>query len=330
MRFATTLGAATAAVSLLAACGGGGSGAKVVKVAWVLPEGHPTSKALESFEKRVEELSGGALDVRLFPNGVLGDATESAESLRAGNLELAVLSAAPLSQFATELNVLTMPFLFRDPAHQHAAIDSEVGADLAASLGPAGMLCLGYFDAGSRNVMTVEGPIVEPEDLTGKRIRVMASTLMVDTLNAMGASAQPMSQGEVYSALQTGVLDGWENNPPTALTFKTYETGCTHFAWTRHLAVPDLVVVGKAFWDGLEPDERGAIATALAETVTKQRELWREGEEQAVQALMAAGMTFNEVDREAFVKRVEPLYQRYFEKYGEYFQTLCDEIRAMK
>lgn len=328
MRFTTTF--AAAALGCLAACGGGDSGNVVVKVAWVLPADHPTSKALELFEARAEELSSGALDVRLFPNGVLGNATESAESLRAGNLELAVLSAAPLSQFATEMNVLTMPFLFRDPAHQHAVVDSELGARLGASLGGAGMHCVGYFDAGSRNVMTVKGPIERPADLTGKRIRVMSSNLMVDTLNAMGASAQPMGQGEVYSALQTGVLDGWENNPPTALTFKMYETGCTHFAWTRHLAVPDLVVAGKVFWDGLDAGARAAIEQAVAETVGKQRELWREGEEQAVEALKAAGMTFNEVDREAFAARVEPLYTEYYTKYGEAFERLCREIRSMR
>ena len=153
---------------------------------------------------------------------------------------------------------------------------------------------------------------------------------MVDTLGAMGASAQPMGQGEVYSALQTGVLDGWENNPPTALTFKMYETGCTHFAWTRHLAVPDLVVAGKAFWEGLAPGARAAIAPAVAATVGKQRELWREGEEQAVEALKTAGMTFSEVDREAFAARVEPLYEEYYRKYGEAFEGLCREIRSMR
>ena len=159
MRHSTILATAIAAATLvlLAACGGGAEGKQVVKVAWVLPADHPTSKALELFEARAEELSGGTVDVRLFPNGVLGNATESAESLRAGNLELAVLSAAPLSQFATEMNVLTMPFLFRDPAHQHAVVDSELGTKLGASLGPAGMRCLGYFDAGSRNMMTVGG-----------------------------------------------------------------------------------------------------------------------------------------------------------------------------
>jgi TRAP-type transport system periplasmic protein len=329
MRFSTTLGASVA-LSCCAACGGGDSGKIVVKVAWVLPDGHPSSSALELFELRAEEFAGGELDVQLFANGTLGDATECAEGLRVGNLEMAVLSAAPLSQFATEMNVLTMPFLFDDPEHQHAVVDSELGSRIGASLEDAGMHCLGFFDAGSRNVMTVKGPIEEPEDLQGLRIRVMASKLMVDTLNAMGASAQAMGQGEVYSALQTGVLDGWENNPPTALTFKMYETGCTHFAWTRHLAVPDLVVAGKDFFEALDPKIRSAIERAIDETIARQRVLWREGEERAVAELKSAGMVFNEVDREAFAGRVESVYAEYFAKHGETFEQLCEEIRSMR
>lgn len=321
--------ATLALLTLVSSCTGG-TGSEVIKVGWVLPVEHPTSRAMEFFEQRAEELAGGSIDIRLFPNGVLGNATECAESLRAGNLELAVLSAAPLSQFAVEMNVLTMPFLFRDPAHQYAVVDGAIGARLGTSLDSAGMRCLGFFDAGSRNVMTKQGPIRGPQDLTGVRIRVMTSKLMVDTLNAMGASAQAMGQGEVYSALQTGVLDGWENNPPTALTFKMHETGCIHFAWTRHLAVPDVVIAGETFFASLDEATRLAIETALSETVEKQRQLWLEGEQQAIAALEGAGMTFNEVDREAFAARVQPLYEEYYSKYGEVFEQLCREVRATR
>ncbi len=317
-------------LAALAGSCGDSDGPTTVKVGWVLPAEHPSSKALEFFEARAEELSEGELDVRLFANGVLGNATECAESLRAGNLEMSVISAAPLSQFVVELNVLTMPFLFRDPEHRYAVVDSEIGASLGTKLEAAGLACLGFFDAGSRNVMTKSGPVESPADLTGKKIRVMTSKLMVDTLNAMGASAQSMGQGEVYSALQTGVLDGWENNPPTALTFRMYETGCTHFAWTRHLAVPDVVVIGRDFRDSLSPRSLRAVEQAMAETVAKQRELWREGEAAAIEALESAGMTFNEVDRDAFAARVESLYEEYYDKYGEEFERLCREIRAMR
>jgi len=285
---------------------------------------------MEFFEERAEELAGGELDVKLFPNGVLGNATECVESLRTGNLEMSVVSAAPLSQFAVELNALTMPFLFRDSDHQYAVVDGEIGQTLGASLEETGVGCLGFFDAGSRNVMTKTGPIEGPDDLVGMKIRVMTSKLMMDTLNAMGASAQAMGQGEVYSALQTGVLDGWENNPPTALTFKMHETGCTYFAWTRHLAVPDLVVVDQDFLDSLSENARQAIEQAVTETIARQRELWRQGEQDAILALEEAGMTFHPVDREVFAARVEPLYEEYYEKYGEEFERLCREIRAME
>lgn len=328
MRARTTI--LMAALAALAVACGKDDGKTVVKVAWVLPVEHPSSIAMELFEERAEELAGGELDVKLFPNGVLGNATECVESLRTGNLEMSVISAAPLSQFAVELNALTMPFLFRDSEHQYAVVDGEVGQALGASLERKGMACVGFFDAGSRNVMTKSGPISGPDDLHGMKIRVMTSKLMVDTLNAMGASAQAMGQGEVYSALQTGVLDGWENNPPTALTFKMYETGCVHFAWTRHLAVPDVLLVDRKFLDSLSERSRQAIEQAAKETVLKQRELWRQGEAAAIRELGKAGMTFNEVDREAFAARAAPLYEECYDKYGEEFERLCREIRAMK
>jgi tripartite ATP-independent transporter DctP family solute receptor len=250
--------------------------------------------------------------------------------VREGNIEIACVSAAPLAQFAPDLNVLSMPCLFRDPAHQHATVDGEIGTRLGAKLAERGLHCLGYFDAGSRNLMTKKGPIRSPGDLRGIKIRVMSSRLMVDALGAMGAAAQPMGQGEVYSALQTGVLDGWENNPQTALSFRMYETGCTHFAWTRHLAVPDVVVAGRGVLGALDPPTRAVLEQAMRETVARQRELWRDGERAAIEALKSKGMQFNEVEHAAFVERVEPLYLEYAAKYGEDFAAFCREIRASR
>ena len=301
--------------------------AVVVKVSWPLPADHPTSEAMGFFEQRVEELSGGRIDVRLFPNSQLGTANESIVGCQNGNIEAAVVSAAPLAQFADVLNVVVMPFVFRDAAHQYAVLDGDAGRVLDEQIERIGVVALAWFDAGSRNVMTKQGPVTRPEDLAGLKIRVMDSAALRDAVNALGAAAQPMSQGEVYSALQTGVIDGWENNPATCLAFSMHETGCKHFAWTRHVSIPDILIVGRAFHEGLPPDLKDVLRQAALETRERQRTLWRESEGRAVAALEQGGMIFNEVDHDAFLARFEGFYDRYRAKHGAVFSDLLDRIQ---
>lgn len=326
----------------LASCGGGdesskagdGASAKsagkkvIMKAASVLPAEHPSSQALEFMKKRLGELSGGSMEVRLFLNSQLGDATESVESCQNGNTEMVFASVAPLSQFVPELNALSMPFIFRDKAHEYAVVDGPIGERLSKKLEPVGLHNLCYFDAGSRNLMTKKGPINRPEDLKGMKIRVMPSKVMIDTINALGASAVAMGQGEVYGALQTGVLDGWENNAPTCLSFKMHETGCIYYAATRHLAVPDLLLVNKGFYDKLTPEQRGFLDQAAKETVAKQRELWKADETKAIEELKAKGMKFNDVDVGIFAERAKSVYEEAHQKYGEEFQEICVAIKS--
>jgi len=325
---------------LLVSCGnqGGGNqsdtgkqGKKIVlKIASVLPAEHPASQALEFFKNRMQEVSGGMIEVQLFLNSQLGNATESIQNCQGGNIEMTFASVAPLSQFCPELNALGMPFVFRNKDHEYKVVDGEIGKRLAKKLGSVNLHNLCYFDAGSRNIMTKKGPIEKPEDLKGMKIRVMPSKLMVDSINALGASAVAMSQGEVYSALQTGVLDGWENNPPTALSFKMYETGCIYYAWTRHLAVPDLLLINLKFYQSLSEEQKNQLNHVAGETVIKQRELWKQNEQKAVDKLKESGMIFNEVNIEDFSSRVEPVYQESYKKYGAEFEEICKAIREVK
>lgn len=320
----------------LSGCGGpegehAAVGKSIIKVATVLPADHPSTEALDFFKRRMAEVSGETIEVRIFPNGQLGSATEALEALRAGNLEMTMASVAPLASFVPEVNVLSMPFIFRSKPHEYAVLDGAVGQRLTAGLAANDFVTLSFFDAGSRNIMTKPRPVTTPEDLKGLKIRVMSSKLMVDTINALGASATPMSQGEVYSALQTGVIDGWENNPQTALSFKMYETGCIYFSWTRHLAVPDFLLVSKAYYDGLSEQQREWLDQVGRETTMKQRELWQASTQESIQALKAAGMEFNEVaNRQALIDQVEGLYEEYYEKHGAEFREICEQIRAVE
>jgi tripartite ATP-independent transporter DctP family solute receptor len=327
-------------VFLLFSCGGSDSGTQggasatlkktVIKIASVLPAEHPSSRALEFFKARLGELSGETVDVQLFLNSQLGSAEESIQNCQGGNIEITFASVAPISQFAPEFNALAMPFIFRDKSHEFGVVDGGIGKKLSQKLESIGLRNLCYFDAGSRNIMTKKGPIQKPEDLKGMKIRVMTSNLMVDSVNALGASAIAMSQGEVYGALQTGVLDGWENNPPTTLSFKMYETGCIYYAWTRHLAVPDLLLINLKFYNNLSGELKGYIDQSARETVTKQRQLWKESEQKAVEELKSRGMQFNEVNISDFSTRIGPVYDEAYKKYGKEFKEICKAIRDLK
>lgn len=303
--------------------------AVVLKVGQVLPADHPTSRAMNFFKGRLEELSKNRIDVRLFLSGQIGSANELIMECRLGNVEAAVVSTAPLAQHVEMLNVVVMPFVFRDNAHQYAVVDGPIGQKLDRHLAEHDIIAAAYFDSGSRNIMTKAGPIESPEQLKGLKIRVMSSNVLRAAVDRLGAAAQPMSQAEVYSALQTGVIDGWENNPATCLAFSMHETGCKHFAWTRHVAIPDALIVSKKWYDPLDEDLKRAVDQAAADTRDMQRNFWREYEDQAIEQLEKAGMVFNEVDHGTFAKRFDGFYDRYVAQYGPEFGSLLEQIRAL-
>lgn len=298
-----------------------------MKVGEVLPAGHPTSRAMAFFETRLEELSDGRIDVRLYPSGQIGDANQLIPLCQLGNVEACVVSTAPLAQHAELLNVLGMPFLFRDRDHQYATVDGPVGDRLRRYLKDKRLIAASFFDSGSRNLMTIRGPIRKPEDLKGLKIRVMSSAVLQATVERLGAMPQAMSQGEVYSALQTGVIDGWENNPATCRAFSMYETGCIHFAWTRHVAIPDVLLISRRWYDSLPADLRKAVDQAAEDTKLRQRELWQQADGESIAALKQAGMKFNDVERSVFESRFESFYQEYERRYGREFAELLRMTR---
>ena len=323
------------AILLFAGCDAGPADStkpqvRIVKFGTVLPDTHPTYAAMLYFAQLLDEVSGGRMKVQTYGNSQLGDANSLLEGLRQGNIEMATVSAAPVAQTVPLANALSMPFIFRNAEHQARVLDGEVGERIREAARPLGLDVLGYFCAGTRNITTKKGPIEKPEDLKGRKIRVMNSKLMVESVQALGASAVAMNQGEVYTALQQGVLDGWENNPPTIVTFRMYETGCIYFAWTHHLAVPDILLAGGKFRRKLNDREREWLEQAARQTVIEQRQLWKEYEAKALEEMRANGMKINEVDIELFKARVEPVYTEYYEKYGDLFEQLCETIRSIQ
>lgn len=304
------------------------SGPKVVKIASVLPETHPSGAALLFFKQRLEELSGGRLSAKIFFDGKIGDAYATIQQCQDGLLDMTHVSTANIARLATLANVLTMPFLWRDLEHQHRMLDGAVGEAVRAEVAPYSVSLLAFFDAGTRNMTTRKGPIRTPEDLANMKIRVMDNPLMIETVNALGAQAIPLKQDEVYHALETGLLDGWENNASTILAFRMYETGCKYYAWTRHFAVPDVLLAGEAFLKGLTEQQRQWLDKAVAETVAKQRQLWAESEQEVMKTLTEKGMEINEVDLDAFRARVKPIYDKYRAQMEPEYTALLDKIQA--
>lgn len=325
----STLAGLFLASTLLIGCSESGKNPdrSILKVATVLPIGHPSSQALKFFEERVEALSGGRIDVKLFFSGQLGSAVEAVELCRGGNIEIINCASSYVTQFRPLLKVLEMPFIFRDRLHQHAVLDGVVGEELQQEFSALDLKLLAFFDAGSRNIMTKKGPLNTPEQLAGLKIRVMPSPLLLSSINAIGAAAIPMNQGEVYSALQMGVLDGWENNAPTALNFRMYETGCIHYTRTSHSSIPDLLLMSVRTFKRLTPDLQMLVVQVAGETQTMQRELWAAAEKRAEEELQTAGMIFTKVDQMPFKARVTRLYADMYARYGERFKKLCIAIQ---
>ncbi len=303
---------------------------RVIKLGTILPDSHATVKVMKVFRERVEQLSGGRMRVHLFSSGQLGNVDEMIDGCRTGDIEVAQNSVGVLAEYIPIANALSMPFIFRDSEHQARVLDSSVGDLIRQRCELLGIELLGFLDAGTRNITTKKAPVQTPADLSGMKIRVMDARLMVDSINALGASAVAMNQGEVFTALQQGVLDGWENNPPTVATFRMYESGCIYYTWTRHLAIPDILIASKRFMSELNDQERTWVRTAAAETVAEQRRMWQEETQLALDQMAQHGMKFNDVDRELFRARVQPVYEKYYRKYGDEFRTLCEQIRSME
>ena len=281
------------------------------KLASVLPDSHPVHKALTYFAEQVAEKTKGEVKITVYPAGQLGQEKDYIEGVKVGAIEITKVSSAPLGQFAPSLQVVSLPFIWRNSEHQHAVLDGAIGTRLMKDLEKNGFKGLAFFDAGFRNVTTQGGPVKVPADLKGLKIRVMQSKPLIDTINAFGATAVPMGQSDVYVALQQKVIDGWENNEPTVLTFNMQEV-CKYFSYTRHTSIPDILVMSKSVFDSTPKNIQKAILDAAAKTVPYQRKIWADYIDDAVKQLKAKGMIFNEVNNiRDFQALAKPIYKEF-------------------
>lgn len=267
---------------------------------------HPVHVAMEAFADHLLRSSEGRIRVVIYPSEQLGSEREMLELLQIGSLDITKTSASVLENFATEFRVFNLPYLFRDREHLFATLDGPVGRELLKA--PTGKRLRGlcYYDAGSRSFYTRERPVLSPSDLEGLKIRTQESASAIRLVGALGGSPTPIAWGELYSALQQGVVDGAENNPPSFHLSRHYEV-CKHYVLDEHTAVPDVLLIGTGTWDRLTEADQKLVEDAAKSSSLLQRELWATASKEALDAVAAAGVTVHRPDKSAFAEKVQPL-----------------------
>ena len=295
--------------AMLAACGGDG-GTRVLKLAHGLDVNHPVHLAMMHMADRVAELSDGAIRVEIHPNGQLGDERELIEMLQIGSLAMTKVSASPLESFVPEMAVFGVPYLFRDDEHLWKVLDGPIGRRLLLAGRRYYLRGLCYYDAGARSFYTRDTPIRRPEDLRGLKIRVQKSLTATRMVQALGGAATPIDWGELYSALQQGVVDGAENNPPSFFLSRHYEAS-RFYSLDEHTRVPDVLLISTRVWDDLSSQERDWLSSAVESSVVEERRLWSEASNNAMAQVRAAGIEIIEPDKMLFREAVRPMHDSY-------------------
>lgn len=300
--------------------------AMTLKIAEVHPAGYPTVVAQENMGKKIEEATDGELKFRMFSGGVLGSEKEVVEQVQLGAIQMTRVSLGTLGPVIPEVNAFNMPFVFRDHEHMRKIIDGPIGQEILDKITNSdfNMVGLAWMDGGVRNLYTKE-PVRNLEDLKGMKIRVIGNPLFIDTLNAMGAQGVAMATGEIFSALQTGVIDGAENNPPTMLEHNHYREA-KNYTLTGHLILPEPIVMSKTTWNKLTPEQQATVLKYAKDAQMEERELWDKRTEESVAKLKEAGVEFIKVDKKPFYEATAPVR----EKYGAQFADLIKRIEAVE
>jgi len=311
---AATFGAATAASAL------------EIKSSDVHPMGYPTTDAIQYMGELLETWTSGRMQIQIFHSMQLGGEKEALEQVQVGALEMTRVSVGVVGPIVPEFNAFNLPYFFTSTDHMHKVVDGEIGTDLLNKLEKGGLIGLGYMDAGSRSFYNKERPIKTLADLEGLKIRVMQNPIFVDMVNSMGGNGLSVAFNELYTAMQTGVVDGAENNPPTYHSQKHYEIA-GYYTLTEHLMVPEIFVFSKKVWDTLSPLDQQLIRKASALAVIKERELWAAREVAALEELKAAGIeVITDVDKGPFIEATEPVRA----KFGSEYADLIARAKAVK
>ena len=288
---------------------------------------HAVHKAMDAMAKEVRKTTDGEVRIRIYPDAQLGSQRESMELLQNGALQMVKTNAAELEAFAPAYSAFNMPYLFRDQAHFYATQEGEIGEDILESSRQSGFIGLTYYDAGARSFYTTK-PINTPADLKGMKVRVQPSPSAIAMVKALGGSPTPLAYGELYTALQQGVVDAAENNIPSYSMSRHSEVS-KYFTLDEHTMVPDVLVISTNAFDGLSEDHQKAVKTAALNSMQLMKTLWAESEKEERAKAEEIGVKFVEVDKASFVTAVQPMYDD-VKKNNVKLATLIERIQAVK
>jgi len=287
---------------------------------------YPTTQAISYMSNLLSAWTNGRMSIKIFHSMQLGGEKEALEQVQLGALEMTRVSVGVVGPIVEDFNAFNLPYFFRSVDHMHKVVDGEIGTDLLNRLEAGGLVGLGYMDAGSRSFYNKVHPIKTVDDLNGLKLRVMQNPIFVEMVNALGGNALPIAFNELYTALQTGIVDGAENNPPSYNSQKHYEQA-GYYTLTEHLMVPEIFVFSKKVWDTLDPIDQQLIRKASALTVGKERELWAAREQAALEAVKAAGVNvITDIDKQPFIEATEPIRKQF----GAKFADLIERAQAVQ
>ncbi len=298
----------------------------VMKAADIHPDGYPTVEAVIYMGKLVEERTKGRIKIQEFNNAVLGGEKDTIEQTQFGVIDFNRVSTAQFNNVVPATQVYGLPFLFRSVEHMRKTVDGPIGDEILAAFEAKGLIALCYYDSGARSFYTKK-PIAKLADMKGMKIRVQQSDMWVAMMQAFGANPTPMAFGEVYSAIQTGVVDGAENNWPSYESSRHFEVA-KYYTLTEHSLQPEVLVMSKKSYDKLSADDQKLIRQAAKESVVKMRELWDAREKSSEAKVRAAGSVVSSVDKAEFVAAMKPVYDKYVT--DDAMKKLVERIVAVK
>jgi len=301
------------------------SDTKILNLAHNLPQSHPVHQGILAFQKSLAEKSDGKLKIKIFPDGQLGSEREALELLQIGSVAITKVSAAIVSNFVPDYNVLGIPYIFRDKGHYFNVLEGNIGKSLLEKGSKYWLRGLCFYDAGSRSFYTKEKAIRTPEDLKGLKIRVMNNQTSINMVNALGGSATPMAYGELYTAIQQGVVDGAENNPPSFVSSNHFEVS-KYYTLDEHSSIPDVLLIGTKSWEKLTEQEKKWLQEAADESAQAQKKYWAASVATSMQKLKKAGVEVIRPKKSLFADKSKSVLEEITK--DEVLKKLVTQIQA--
>ncbi len=299
---------------------------KTITVAHGLDVNHSVHQALIFLGRELERESGGKFKVKIFPNQQLGTERECLELLQIGSIGITKVSTAILENFAPKFKVFSLPYIFNDRGHQFRVLDGPIGHELLSEAEKFQLKGLCFYDAGARSFYTKSTGILGPDNLRGLKIRTQESTTAISMMQFLGSSATPISWGELYTALQQGIVDGAENNLPSYFLSRHFEV-CPHYSFNEHAMVPDMLLISLRVWESLNTQEQQWLKEAANASVAFQRKTWAKNEQVALTGLRTAGVSFYYPDKDLFFQKVAPIWK---ENLDEDLNLLVKKINDLR